>query len=153
MSASKSVVVNLQQLSLEECNSNGSPTTTSLHYFNECCLPAISRLSRRRLPAVKFGGVQTNGSPTTLHYFNECSPAIDMRVVGMSASKSVVVILQQLSLEECDSNGSPTTTSLHYFNECCLPANDTSRRHSISLRFCISWQNLGFGKFTPFRIM
>jgi hypothetical protein len=35
-----------------------------------------------------------------------CSPANDMRVVGMSALKSVVlVVLQQLSLEECKQTG------------------------------------------------
>ena len=57
--------------SLEECNSNGSPTTTSLHYFNECS-PAINdtscwhvgiKISRRRLAAVKFGGVQLERLP------------------------------------------------------------------------------------------
>ena len=172
MSASKSVVVvDLQQLSLEECNSNGSRRSMSLHYFNECS-PAINDTScwhvgikishRCRLAAVKFGGVQLERLPTTmsLHYFNECcSPAINdtscwhvgikislrcrlaavivwrsatrtapdddvvalfqwmlhqqmIGFVGMSASKSVVVVvLQQLSLEECNSNGSPMTKS------------------------------------------
>ena len=51
-------------------------------------------------------------------------------IVGMSASKSVVVVvLQQLQFGGVQLERLPTTMSLHYFNECCSPANDWIRQH------------------------